>query len=153
MTMTNIFKFKKIKTISYFCLSFFLMGSIAVFISLFLNEKYQIKVVEENENNKYIDLNIANEIILDSNLNAIVSYNRNEKEYYFSKTNIDNHFLTIIENTLKVSPNFDHDINDFYKVVKYKLLDGNKSVIFNIYLHNKKIKSIKYKSYFKLVLN
>lgn len=148
---------KKTKSFIYFFISILACASIVTFISFFVEKEikvknYKVNVNDDFENDSMINLNLGKEIINNNNLEKLVKFNQKQNNYFFNKKNIDTNIFDILNIILYKNNKFNDDPNTYKKILKYKFLNNNKEVIFNLFLTNKLIKSKKFKSYFKLII-
>lgn len=154
--MTNIIKSSKTKKIAYICLAFLLCASISTFITIFWGTRKEITVSTPNEEvnddkySEYTELNINNEIVNNAKVNNLISYSLIDYEYYFDINKIDKYLFDLINSILVTNKIFNDNVDDYEKIAKYKILQNEKVLIVNLFLHNKLVKSKKFLSFFKL---
>lgn len=160
---------KKIKSFIFFSVIILILTSLAAFIALFFNKPLNIWTDNtNNSNNKddnsnsgtsnsnddsnFMDLEIAQTLVNKTNISSITFYDNNSQKYYFSKNEIENNISNLIDKAISLTEDFNDDISNFMKNIKFKLANNNSELTINLYLYSKLIKQKKYKSFFKLLI-
>lgn len=157
ISLTKKIKPKKVKTALVTFLSIVSVSVVITFVSIFTTNG-QAKVAYDDQSNsgsRGLDLNLENEILSQKeNLNLLVSmkfFNNNQTvSYYFDEGKIKSYIFSIIDDALYLNNSFDDSPSEYTKTLKYKFLNGQKQVLFNLFLYNKSVKSKRFVSNFKL---
>ncbi len=156
--MSNISKSKKIKNISMSLLFIFMCCSISTFIAVFFNKNYEIESEEiedsstNNDEKDFKSIDISKEFATNYKTKEMIDFSYIDNDFIFKKELIDSVFFNILTTSLEKNSSFNDNANDYTKNAKYQISDNRKQLIINIFLFNKKNKSKKYKSCFKLII-
>lgn len=147
-------KFKKIriKTISYFLIIIFIGSAIVTFISVFNNKTINNVIDDDTNKDDSQFINIAQDFSNKYYIEQITTFQSNTGEYFFDKDLIKENILQIIKSILLYDNEFDDSPDDYNKIVRYLIDSSKKELTINLFLYNKLIKSKRFKSYFKIVI-
>lgn len=160
---------KKIKAFIFFSVTILVLVSLVGFIALFFNKPLNLGTDATDTNNSnsnnnsdsnqentlpedtgFINLDIAQILINNTDVSSITLFDGSNQRYYFSKSAIEKNISNLIYKAIYLTEDFNDDIANFVKNIRFKLSQNNNELIVNLYLYSKLIKEKKYRSFFRL---
>lgn len=162
-------KKNKIKVFAFFSVILIVFCSLVTLVAYFFNKPLEIISKDDPEdsssNNEgasnndssnnnysdYINISLADIIVEKTDVQSLAYYDQSLNQYFFGEINFKNNIATLINKALTLSSDFTDNLKNYSKKIRYRF-DDNKSVTINAFIVNNLIKTKKYKSFFKLII-